>query len=58
MAKRYFEIEVARKQLLGELYKELAKALTPVQALKACQLENRLDLILEMQMANELPMIE
>ena len=58
MATRYFEIEVARKQLLAELYQELSKVVTPVKALKACQLENRLDLILEMQMANELPMIE
>ena len=58
MATRYFEIEVARKELLAELYKELAKVVTPVQALKACQLENRLDLILDMQIANEMPMIE
>ena len=43
MAGRYFELEIARKKLLGELYKELAKVVTPVQALKACQLENRLD---------------
>ena len=58
MAKRYFEIEVGRKEMLADLYSELAKVVTPVQALKACQLENRLDLILDMQIANELPMIE
>jgi len=58
MAGRYFGLEIARKKLLGELYKELAKVVTPVQALKACQLENRLDLVLDMQIANELPMIE
>ena len=58
MAGRYFEMEVARKKLLSELYDELAKVVTPVQALKACQLENRLDLLLDMQIANELPMIE
>lgn len=58
MARRWFEIEIARKELLAELYSELAKVVTPVQALKACQLENRLDLILDMQIANELPMVE
>lgn len=58
MAGRYFEIEIARKKLLGELYDGLAKVVTPVQALKACQVENRLDLLLDMQIANELPMIE
>lgn len=58
MATRWFEIEVERKKMLGELYSELAKVITPVKALKACQLENRLDLILDMQIANELPMVE
>lgn len=58
MAGRYFEMEIARKKLLGELYDGLAKVVTPVQALKACQVENRLDLLLDMQIANELPMIE
>lgn len=58
MAGRYFELEIARKKLLGELYKELAKVVSPVQALKACQLESRLDLVLDTQIANELPMIE
>lgn len=58
MASRYFDLEIERKKLLAELYKNLAEVVTPVQALKACQLENRLDLVLDMQIANELPMIE
>jgi hypothetical protein len=58
MATRWFEIEVERKRMLGDLYSELAKVITPVKALKACQLENRLDLVLDMQIANELPMIK
>jgi len=58
IASRHFELEVERKQLLGELYAELAKVVTPVQALKACQVESRLDLLLDMQIANELPMVE
>ena len=58
MATRYFDLEVERKKLLAELYKDLTTVVTPVQALKACQVENRLDLILDMQIANELPMVE
>ncbi len=58
MAAHFFEIERQRAAHLEELYNRLAEAMTPVQALKACQLEYRLDLILDMQIANELPMIE
>ena len=46
-------MRVFRYALMASLF-----AVTPVQALKACQLENRLDLVLDMQIANELPMVE
>ena len=58
MATNFFDIEGQRAANLEELYNGLAKALTPVQALKACQLEYRLDLVLDMQIVNELPMVE
>jgi len=58
MVNRWLDLEILRKKHLKELYSELAKVVSPVQALKACQLENRLDLILDMQIANELPMVE
>ena len=58
MAKNFFETENERLALLEELYEELAKAMTPVQAMKAAQLEYRLDLVLNMQIVNELPMVE
>lgn len=58
MAKNFFEIEKKRLALLEGLYMELAKAMTPVQAMKAAQLEYRLDLVLNMQIVNELPMVE
>ena len=58
MAANFFEVERQRKDHLEELYTRLAEALSPVQALKACQLEYRLDLVLDMQIANELPMVE
>lgn len=58
MAEKFFKTEAERAALLEDLYRNLAKALTPVQALKAAQLEYRLDLILDMQIVNELPMVE
>ena len=58
MVKGFFDINRQQLALLEDLYNKLAAALTPVQALKACQLEHRLDLIIEMQIVNELPMIE
>ncbi len=58
MAKKFFDIEGKRLANLEAFYKELAEALSPVQAMKAAQLEYRLDLILDMQIVNELPMVE
>jgi hypothetical protein len=58
MASNFFKTEGERAALLEELYNNLAEALTPVQALKAAQLEYRLDLVLDMQIVNELPMVE
>ena len=58
MASKFFATEKARLGQLESLYNELAKALSPVQAMKAAQLEYRLDLVLNMQIVNELPMVE
>ena len=58
MAKNFFDIEGKRLANLEAFYKELAEALSPAQAMKAAQLEYRLDLILDMQIVNELPMVE
>jgi hypothetical protein len=58
MAETFFEIEKARLNHFESLYTELAAALSPVQAMKAAQIEYRLDLILDMQIVNELPMVE
>ena len=48
VANNFFETAGERAALLEELYRNLAEALTPVQALKAAQLEYRLDLVLDM----------
>jgi len=58
MADNFFKTEAERGALLEDLYRDLAKALTPVQAMKAAQLEYRLDLVLDMQIVNRLPMVE
>ena len=58
MADNFFAIEGKRLALLEGLYRDLAKALSAVEAMKAAQLEYRLDLVLNMQIVNELPMVE
>ena len=58
MANEFFAIEGKRLAHLESFYRELAEKLSPVQAMKAAQLEYRLDLILDMQIVNELPMVE
>ena len=58
MATKFFDIEGKRLAHLQAFYQGLAEALSPVQAMKAAQLEYRLDLILDMQIVNELPMVE
>ncbi len=58
MAAKFFDIEGKRLANLEAFYKKLAEALSPVQAMKAAQVEYRLDLILDMQIVNELPMVE
>lgn len=58
MAGRWFDYQQQRATLFKELYDQLAKALSPSAALKASQLEHRLNLIIDMQLASELPMLE
>lgn len=58
IAKRWFALQNKRSVALQALYSELAEKMTASTALKATQLEYRLNLILDMQIANELPMID
>lgn len=58
LAEKWFEHQKDRPELLKRYYAKFAEALSPAQALKVIQLEHRLNVIIDMQMANELPMLE
>ena len=58
MATDWFNIQRSRIELLNNLYSNVSEALTPLKAMKVTQLESRFDLIIDMQIANELPMVE
>ena len=54
---KWFEIESRRSTLRQKYYAALKKALTPLVAARALQIENQLDLIVDLQTAAELPVI-
>lgn len=58
MAEEWIDLQESNTRLLGELYQDVASALSPAQALKVVQLEHRFNLVIDMQIANELPMME
>lgn len=58
LALEWLDLQSRQASLTRTLYERLARALSPVQALKAVQLEHRLNLVIDMQIANELPMME
>ncbi len=58
MAKEWLDIQESRTVLLGDLYRNVASALSPSRAFKVVQLEHRFNLVIDLQIANELPMVE
>lgn len=54
---RWFEIESRRGALRQKYYTALKKAITPLVAARALQIENQLDLIVDLQVAAELPVV-
>jgi hypothetical protein len=58
IGERWFELRLREHKLRQEYFEKFAGALSPVQALKIMQLDHRLDLVIDMQIANELPMVE
>lgn len=58
MANEWLDLQRSRTEALGSLYSDVASALSPSVALKVVQLEHRFNLIVDMQIANELPMVE
>src|ERR1700761_9542933 len=55
MADRIFKYQSARIDLKKKYFKEFNKQLPAVTVVKFYQLENRLDLLLDLQLASELP---
>ena len=58
MANEWLDIQKSRTEALGSLYSDVSSALSPSAALKVVQLEHRFNLIVDMQIANELPMVD
>jgi hypothetical protein len=55
MADRIFKYQASRIELKKKYFKEFNKVLPAVTVVKFYQLENRLDLLLDLQLASELP---
>jgi hypothetical protein len=58
MAYEAFELDIKRGYLRKEYFRKFAFATDPVTAAKFFQLENQLGLLVELQIAANLPMIE
>ncbi len=58
LGQRWFEQQEDQLKLVHEYYEEVAKALGPVVAARFAQVENRLQMMLNLQLAAELPLIK
>jgi hypothetical protein len=54
---RWFDVESRRGALRQKYYTALKSAITPLVAARALQIENQLDLLIDLQVAAELPVI-
>jgi len=55
---KWFDMRLREFKLRQEYFGKFSEALSPAQALKIMQLDYRLDLVIDMQIASEMPMIE
>jgi len=58
LGKKWIDLLAEREKLRGKYYDKFAEALSPAQAFKVMQIERRLELLIDMQIAKELPMLE
>jgi Spy/CpxP family protein refolding chaperone len=58
LGKKWIDLLAEREQLRGKYYGKFADVLTPAQAFKVMQIERRLELLIDMQIAKELPMLQ
>jgi hypothetical protein len=57
LADRSFKLESRRTDLKQKYFKKISKAVSPKTAARFIQLENRLDLLLNLQIADSVPML-
>ena len=53
-----FDVQEKRTKLRKKYYKEVGKALSPIVAAKFIQLENQIGLLIDLQIAAEMPLIK
>ena len=58
MADEHFKLQEKKLKLKKKYYKKFQKSLSPVKAAKVIQLENQIDLLIDVQIASALPLIE
>jgi len=58
LAKRSFAVQKGRTALLEKYYSQIAKALTPIRAVRFIQIENSLNMLIDIQLAAEIPLME
>lgn len=57
LADRSFKLEAKRNDLRQKYFKKISKAVSPKTAARFIQLENRLDLLVNLQIADSVPMV-
>ena len=55
---QWFELQAAKANQVKESFESYSKVLSPTQTLKLLQLEHRLNLLIDLEIASTLPMID
>lgn len=58
LAKRSFAVQKQKTVLLEKYYDQIAKVLSPIRAARFVQVENSLNMLIDIQMAAEIPLME
>ncbi|MGH7493972.1 MAG: hypothetical protein ACREOO_16465 [bacterium] len=58
LAEKAFKFQEDRLKLRKKYFNELSKALSPTMAAKFAQVDNQIQLLIDMQIASELPLVE
>ncbi len=58
LAEQSFKLEGQRTKLKKKYFKKLAKALSPITAAKFFQLDNQINMLIDLQVASALPLLQ